>query len=191
MRKALTRATLTTALLAAGGWAWAQQPAPPGAAASPAPTAAQAASTAAIHEMTGAGADKPDPIKAILEQEIQPAPGSYTYNPQGRRDPFVSLFQPVSAEESKRAKKPGPEGFLIQEVALKGVVKTPEGYTAMVLGPDGKSYFVKLGQRFYDGAVTAVDGSSVTFRQEVADPLSPVRMREVKKSLYTTEEARQ
>src|SRR5512139_2709824 len=101
MRKALTRATLTTALLAAGSWAWAQQPAP-GAAASPAPTAAQsaAASAAAINELTGAGTEKPDPIKAILEQEITPAPGSYTYNPQGRRDPFVSLIQPVSAEES-------------------------------------------------------------------------------------------
>ncbi len=188
MRKALSRATLTTVLLAAGTWAWAQQPAP---AADASPTPPPAESAAAINELTGAGSEKPDPIQAILEQEILPAPGSYTYNPQGRRDPFVSLIRPVSAEESKRAKKPGPEGFLIQEVALKGVVKTPEGYTAMVLGPDGKSYFVKLGQRFYDGAVTALDGSSVTFRQEVADPLSPVRMREVKKSLYTTEEARQ
>lgn len=183
MTKPLGRATLITALLAAGGWA--QQPAPVASPAAPGP------SEAAMNEFTRGDAEKPDPIKAILEQEVQPAPGQYTYNPQGRRDPFVSLIQPVSAEETKRVKKPGPEGFLIQEVALKGVVKTPEGFTAMVLGPDGKSYFVKLGQRFYDGAVTAVDGSSVTFRQEVADPLSPVRSREVKKSLYTTEEARQ
>lgn len=178
MNTAWCRATLVVTLLASG--AWAQQPAP----------ADQPAAEGALNIPMGDG-EKPDPIKAILEQEVQPAPGQYTYSPQGRRDPFVSLMKPVSADEGKRVKKPGPEGFLIQEVALKGVVKTPEGFIAMVLGPDGKSYFVKLGQRFYDGAVTAVDGSSVIFRQEVADPLSPVRTREVRKSLYTTEEARQ
>lgn len=134
---------------------------------------------------------RPDPIKAILEQEIQPAPGSYVYTPLGRRDPFVSLVKPVSTGKNNGPRPTGPEGFLIQEVALKGVVKTPDGYTAMILGTDNKSYFVKTGQRFYDGAITAMDGSSVTFRQEVADPLSPVRTREVKKSLYSSEEARQ
>jgi hypothetical protein len=30
----------------------------------------------------------------------------------------------------------------------------------------------------------------VTFRQEVTDPLSPVKTREVRKSLYASEEAR-
>ena len=134
---------------------------------------------------------KPDPIKAILDQEIQPAPGAYVYNPLGRRDPFVSLVKPVSGGTKSGARPTGPEGFLVQEIALKGVVKTPDGYTAMILGTDNKSYFVKTGQRFYDGAITAMDGSSVTFRQEVADPLSPVRTREVKKSLYSSEEARQ
>jgi Tfp pilus assembly protein PilP len=134
---------------------------------------------------------RPDPIKAILEQEIQPAPGAYVYNPQGRRDPFVSLVKPVSTGRDARPRPSGPEGFLIQEVGLKGVVKTPAGYTAMILGTDNKSYFVKTGQRFYDGVIVAIDGSSVTFRQEVADPLSPVRTREVKKSLYSSEEARQ
>ncbi len=39
--------------------------------------------------------------------------------------------------------------------------------------------------------ITAVDATSVTFRQEVTDPLSPVKTREVRKSLYATEEARQ
>ena len=36
-----------------------------------------------------------------------------------------------------------------------------------------------------------VDASSVTFRQEVTDPLSPVKTRDVRKSLYASEEARQ
>jgi type IV pilus assembly protein PilP len=141
----------------------------------------------------------PDTIKQILDQELEPAPGGYTYNPQGRRDPFVSLLKPVGPT-SQPIRPPGMAGFLIQEVALKGIVKTSgegmgpaekPGYIAMFLGTDGKSYFVNVGQRLYDGEIIAVDAANVTFRQEVTDPLSPVRTREIKKSLYQSEEARQ
>ena len=83
------------------------------------------------------------------------------------------------------------EGFLIQEVALKGIVKDAKGYTAMLVGTDSKSYFVKVGQRLFDGVITAIDASTVTFRQEVTDPLSSVRSRDVKKTLYPSEEGRQ
>ena len=83
------------------------------------------------------------------------------------------------------------EGFLIQEVALKGIVKTPKGFTAMLLGTDGKSYFVQEGQRMFDGVITKIDATAVTFRQEITDPLSTVKSRDVKKTLYPSEEARQ
>ena len=121
-------------------------------------------------------------------------PGSgegYTYNPMGRRDPFVSLLKPVSPDQGPKTRRPGMEGFLIQEVALKGIVKTPKGYIAMLLGTDGKSYFVGVSQRLFDGVVTAIDATTVTFRQEVTDPLSTVKSRDVKKTLYPSEEARQ
>jgi Tfp pilus assembly protein PilP len=145
-------------------------------------------------------AEGPDVIKGILEQELEPPPGGFTYNPQGRRDPFVSLQRPVAADRGPKTRKPGMEGFLIQEVALKGIVKTAgggagvasrPGYIAIFLGTDGKSYFVNVGQRLFDGVITAVDASSVSFRQEVTDPLSPVKTRDLKKSLYGSEEARQ
>jgi Tfp pilus assembly protein PilP len=138
-----------------------------------------------------AEAAKPDTIKSIIEQELQPDPGGYSYNPQGRRDPFVSLLKPVSADQGARTRRPGMEGFLIQEVALKGIVRTPKGYTAMLLGTDGKSYFVNVGQRLFDGVITSIDATTVTFRQEVSDPLSTVKSRDVRKTLYPSEEARQ
>ena len=133
----------------------------------------------------------PDTVKSILEQGLEPPPGGYTYNPQGRRDPFVSLLKPVSADQGVKTRRPGMEGFLIQEVALKGIVRTPKGYTAMLLGTDGKSYFVQEGQRLFDGVVTRIDATAVTFRQEITDPLSTVKSRDVKKTLYPSEEARQ
>jgi Tfp pilus assembly protein PilP len=152
--------------------------------------------------VTGQAPTADDKVKGLLDQELEPPPGGYTYNPQGRRDPFVSLIKPVGPDTGAKTRKPGMEGFLIQEVALKGIVKTPggggeksvaekAGYIAMFLGTDGKSYFVNVGQRLFDGQIVAIDGTTVTFRQEVTDPLSPVKTREIKQSLYASEEARQ
>jgi Tfp pilus assembly protein PilP len=132
-----------------------------------------------------------DTIKSIIEQELEPAPGGYTYRPQGRRDPFVSLRRPVSADEGPKTRPAGLEGLLIQEIALKGIVKQQIGFVALLEGTDRKSYFVKLGQRLFDGSVVAIDASTVTFRQEVTDPLATQKVRDVKKSLYPIEEARQ
>jgi len=165
----------------------AQAPAPPaGAPAVPAPGAVAAPAEAA------------DPNRPPLDVELEV--GGFAYNSMGRRDPFVSLQQPVSPDRGPKTRKPGMEGFLIQEIALKGIVRTKgggvglaqkPGYIAMFLGADGKSYFVGAGQRLYDGEIVGVDATSVTFRQEVTDPLSPVKTREVRKSLNALEEARQ
>ena len=152
----------------------AQAPAPPGAVPAPAPS-------------PGASADT---VKSILEQGLEPPPGGYTYNPMGRRDPFVSLQKPVEANRGPGTRPPGVKGFLIQEVALKGIVRDKTGYIAILLGTDGKSYFVHVGERLFDGVVTAIDAANITFRQEVTDPLSPVKSRDVKKSLYPSEENR-
>ena len=133
----------------------------------------------------------PDTIKSILSQEFEIPPGAYHYDPQGRRDPFVSLLRPVSADTGPKTRPPGLKGFLIQEVALKGIVKTQKGFIAMLLGSDGKSYFVSVNDRLFDGVITGIDAATVSFRQEVTDPLSTVKSREVKKTLYPSEEARQ
>jgi Tfp pilus assembly protein PilP len=173
---------------ALAGTALAQAPA----AGTPAPAAGTAAP--APEAVPGAG----DAARPPLDVELET--GGYAYSSGGRRDPFVSLQRPVAADRGPKTRKPGMEGFLIQEIALKGIVKTKgggmgeasrPGFIAMFLGADGKSYFVTTGQRLYDGVITAVDATSVTFRQEVTDPLSPVKTREVRKSLYASEEARQ
>jgi hypothetical protein len=174
---------LSLALTGFGPLAFAQAPAP---AASPSPDVPKADS---------------DLGKSILEQELEPPPGGYTYNGQGRRDPFISMIKPVAPQGAKGMRPQGFPGFLIQEVALRGIVRTSEagigsaskaGYIAVFQGADPtKSFFVTVGQRLFDGVITAIDASSVTFRQEVTDPLSPVKTRDVRKSLYASEEARQ
>ncbi len=173
--------------------------APAAAASPPAKAPAAAASPAAPATAAPAQAEATAEVpRPPLDAELET--GGYAYNPQNRRDPFVSLLRPVGPDRGPKTRKPGMEGFLIQETALKGIVRTKggglgtasrPGFIAILLGADGKSYFVTTGQRLYDGMITAVDATSVTFRQEVTDPLSPVKTREVRKSLYASEEARQ
>jgi Tfp pilus assembly protein PilP len=187
MKTRVLNAVLAAALaVALAGTARAQQPA------APVPAAAAPAQAEAAPGSAPADATRP-PLDVELET------GGYAYNSGGRRDPFVSLQRPVAADRGPKTRKPGMEGFLIQEIALKGIVRTTgpgigvagkAGHIAMFLGADGKSYFVTTGQRLYDGVITAVDATSVTFRQEVTDPLSPVKTREVRKSLYASEEAK-
>jgi hypothetical protein len=74
--------------------------------------------------------------------------------------------------------------LLISELVLRGVVKTGKGHTAMLEGPDRKSYFVTAGVRFYDGFLIEVQDDALLVRQEVVDPLSPVRSREVRVELH-------
>ena len=67
---------------------------------------------------------------------------------------------------------------------------TGNEFIAMLNATDGQSYFARIGQELFDGALIAMDEATATFRQDVEDRLSPVRTREVVKSLYPSEEAR-
>jgi len=126
----------------------------------------------------------------IVEEAIKQ--GDFVYETGGRRDPFISLLANVArgAGGDDGIRLPGMPGFLIQEMTLKGIVSDRSGFIAMLEGTDGKSYFARVGQQLYDGTITAMDAASVSFYQDVRDPLARERVREVVKSLYTFEESR-
>jgi len=62
-------------------------------------------------------------------------------------------------------------------------VKTPRGFIAMLIAPDNKTYVVRANDRLYDGTVRAISEDAVVFLQEVNDPLSLVKQREVRRPL--------
>lgn len=115
----------------------------------------------------------------VARPDEEPRPGEYTYAAGAKRDPFMDLrVQPP------RPTGHDPRAFLVQEIALRGVVKSAAGWTAMILGPDGRTYFVSVGQRFYDGTLSAVDAAGLTVQQQVRDPLAPARVRELRLALH-------
>jgi Tfp pilus assembly protein PilP len=116
-----------------------------------------------------------------------PEPSPYAYASGDRRDPFADPRTMGNAGVSTRCRCGGPSGFLIQELALRGIIRTPKGYAAMVEGPDRKSYVTRVGEKLFDGTIAAVDGEGVTVRQEVTDPLARVKTREVRIVLHAAE----
>jgi type IV pilus assembly protein PilP len=115
----------------------------------------------------------------------------YSYDPAGRRDPFVSLVNRGSETRSASSMRPaGLGGLSVDEVALHGIVKSRAVYVAMIQAPDGKNYTVRSGDRLLDGTVKAVTDGAVVFTQQVSDPLSLVKQREVRKPLRPTEEGK-
>lgn len=73
-----------------------------------------------------------------------PPPPEYSYNPQGRRDPFAPII--VRAEQRARGGNLSPlERYDLNQFKVTGVVWGGFGYNAMVEGPDGKGYFIRVG----------------------------------------------
>jgi Tfp pilus assembly protein PilP len=120
-------------------------------------------------------------------------PQGYTYDPQGRRDPFVSLLRRGS--DLTRATGPGARpnglaGLETGEVTLKGTVASQGTYVGILQGSDQKTYIVKAGDRLLDGTIRAITPDSMVITQLVTDPLSLEKQREVRKLLRQTEEAK-
>jgi type IV pilus assembly protein PilP len=123
-------------------------------------------------------------------QPASPAPGGFAYDPQGRRDPFVSLLLRGNDPRATVNRPPGLPGVLIGELTVKGIVRDRSGFIAMVQAPDNKTYIVRPGEKLMDGSVKSITPDTVVFSQDVSDPLSPVKQREIRKSVRSMDQPR-
>ena len=57
-------------------------------------------------------------------------------------------------------------------------------------GSDNKTYIVRAGDKLLDGTIRAITQDSMVITQQVTDPLSLEKQREVRKMLRQTEEAK-
>ena len=80
--------------------------------------------------------------------------------------------------------------MLINEVSVKGIVRNTSGFVALIQGPDNKTYVVKAGDRLMDGTVKSIVQDAVVFSQDVNDPLSLVKQKEIRKALRSVDGGR-
>jgi len=170
-------------------------PAQPGAAAQP-----QAPGSPAPDAGLTVIANDPNHISAVkaLEQirrdEQTSAEGNtFTYDPAGRRDPFLSPQDILQAQMSGQVcQGEGMECWLIQDVTVIGVLTRKNGNVALVIGPDGYGTTLHEGDKLYDGEVRKIDPDSglVVFRQKINDPTRIKPFRDVEKGLNLNKEGR-
>jgi hypothetical protein len=132
------------------------------------------AAVARVEQAVSSGRD-------ALRDVLPPLEGRPVYQSEGRRDPFVDLRR--AGPETAVAE--GPERYRIGELSLRGIVKGESGRILMVWTPSNKTYFVRVGQRFFDGALAAIGDASADFRQESAPFGGPVQTTLVRRELHT------
>jgi Tfp pilus assembly protein PilP len=148
---------------------------------------------------------KGEATKAVAAQAPKPARGStadplpntdqlieppgFAYVPEGRRDPFISLLRRGSDTRAAASgtRPSGLGGLGVEEITLRGTVKSREGFVGILQGADQKTYIVRAGDKLFDGTIRTISQNDLVIVQQVSDPLSLEKQREVRKVLRQIE----
>ena len=155
------------------------------------PSAAPAGQERAAQTPTPAA---PAPAQAAAGQPPAPAPapgGMYTYQSGGRRDPFVSLVGIGTDPRAAEKRGEGAAGLTVAEISVRGVMQSRGALVAMVQGPDNRTYIVHQGDKLLDGTIKSITPQGLVIVQEVNDPLSLAKQREVRKLLRSLEDVKE
>jgi Tfp pilus assembly protein PilP len=133
-----------------------------------------------------------EPVAAEQDEQMENIimPGEFSYNPEGRRDPFWNLLQGKSVKENREAIE-GIAGLMIDELDLEGIVYANGVYRALLKGPDTRPYMVGIGDKVYDGEVVAMSRNTVSFKKSLTVALGGQKDRIILKTLNPEEEETQ
>jgi Tfp pilus assembly protein PilP len=104
--------------------------------------------------------------------DFAPGAGEFTYEPDGRRDPFRSYEWEHMKRELASAGQTGPlEHFDLSQLELVGVVWNVGRARGLVQDPSGMSYVVAAGTRMgkNQGLVTRIDDNVLVVRERYVD----------------------
>lgn len=134
----------------------------------------------------------PAATPAAPRPDLPTPPANFEYRPEGRRDPFMNLSRSgtVATTPTAASRPAGAAGILVDELVVRGIVQSQGAYVAMVSGPAGQTFSIRAGSKLFDGTVRAITPQAVVIMQQVTDPLSLQKQREVRKSLRTQEEGK-
>ena len=146
----------------------------------------------AVAQTPGAPSAAPLAVPAPGAPATAPDLQGYTYAPDRRRDPFVSLLKGGSdgQRQTLGTRPAGLGGLLAAEVSLRGTIQGATGYVGLLQGSDTKTYIVKPGDKLFDGTIRQISANAMVILQQVNDPLSLQKEREVRKVLRQADEVK-
>jgi Tfp pilus assembly protein PilP len=157
--------------LAGGAWAQAkpaQKPAAKAKAAKPAKATKPAAPAKNPETSPAAPAPEGDKIEAV-----------------GKRDPFAPLINDKKDAGGQHL-PPGKAGLVIATVRVDGAVRSGTQMIAVVSNPEQSVYFIREGDRLYDGDVEKIGLDGVTFKENSKDAFGKPVERMVTKRIYAS-----
>jgi type IV pilus assembly protein PilP len=137
-----------------------------------------------------AGAKKPAAKRAVKTVEKPRTPGTTpaaaeSEVKQARRDPFESLLGRQAGKGAPNL-PPGKLGLQVSTLRLDGIVRAPNGMIAVVSNPQSRTYFLREGDRLYDGSVEKISMDGVSFHEEGKDAFGKPVERQVNKRIYSS-----
>ena len=113
------------------------------------------------------------------------------YKSRNRRDPFLNPLllkknQKVEDEElSRGVPPPGIAGTYIAQAVLQGTAVREDGRVAIVRAADTRAYFLKEGDKLFDGYVKSIENDSITLVRETKMKSGKTITQDVTKRLRT------
>ena len=125
---------------------------------------------------------KPADTGKVAEPPKAPKPEEKKWAMSGKRDPF---FSPVVQQPSGSGCSTGKKCLEIGQINLRGVVKSENGFIAVVTNSLNKAYFLRENDPVFNGYVMRITGDAVVFQETVQDKLGKSFTREVVKRIFT------
>jgi type IV pilus assembly protein PilP len=162
----------------------------PAAAKAPSPAAAKAQAKAPAKAEAKGSAKPPAAAKGSTETASAKPPKPPVEKPAEekptvRRDPFDTLL--TKARESNAAPEnlpPGKAGLIVDTLRVDGVVRSPNGMIAIVSNAQQRVYFLREGDKLYDGSVDKIALDAISFHEVGKDAFGKPLERLVTKRLY-------
>lgn len=103
-----------------------------------------------------------------------------------RRDPFEALVSKSRGTGIPENLPPGKAGLMVSTLRLDGLVRAPNGMIAVVSNPQQRTYFLREGDKLYDGRVERITMEAATFHETGKDAFGKPVERQVVKRLYSS-----
>lgn len=123
----------------------------------------------------------PAPDVSKTAEPAKPKAEEKKWAMNGKRDPF---FSPVVQQQGSGCST-GKKCLEINAINLRGVVKSDNGFIAVVTNNIGKAYFLRENDPVFNGFVVKITGDSVVFQETVQDKLGKTSTHEVVKRIFT------
>jgi Tfp pilus assembly protein PilP len=119
------------------------------------------------------------------------APGGYLQR-NNKRDPFKPLItkkeeKPKEVTALPKFRPAGLPGLAVSEVMVIGIAANKNARIAVLQSKEGKeklSYFAKVGDKLFNGSITAIDADKVTFTEEFTSSDGKKSQKTLTKKLY-------